>query len=90
MEKPIYALFNKVRQNWCHTCDSQGECKGCMVSELLNDIKSLEIGHSTNEGCSYCWDDRKNREKEILYFDAANNMRVAEYCPACGRQYYKD
>lgn len=86
MEKSVYALFNKVRQNWCNTCDS-GDCKNCMVSELLNDIKYLEVTTETTEGCSYCWDDRKKKSKEIFYFDAANNMRVSEYCPACGRKY---
>ena len=87
MEKQVYALFNKVRQNWCNTCDS-GNCKDCLVSDILNDIKYLEIGRTeTSEGCSYCWDDRKKKSKEIFYFDAANNMRVSEYCPACGRKY---
>ena len=89
MEKSVYALFNKVRQNWCNTCDSQGECHGCMVSELLNDIKYLEVSSSTesSEGCAYCWDDKRKRAKEIFFFDAANNMRCAEYCPMCGRKY---
>lgn len=88
MEKSVYALFNKVRQNWCNTCDSGGDCKGCMVSELLNDIKYLDVGAAeASEGCSYCWDDRRKKSKEIFYFDSANNMRVSEYCPACGRKY---
>lgn len=86
MEKSVYALFNKVRQNWCNTCDG-GDCKNCTVSELLNDIKHLEVATETTEGCSYCWDDRKKKSKEIFYFDSANNMRVSEYCPACGRKY---
>lgn len=88
MEKEVYALFNKVRQNWCNTCDSQDECKECMISELLNGIKVLEIGGAqTSEGCVYCWDDRRRKNKEIFYFDSANNMRISEYCPACGRKY---
>ena len=87
MEKSVYALFNKVRQNWCNTCDSNGDCKNCIISEILNDIKYLEVGAQTSEGCAYCWDDKRKRSKEIFYFDAANNMRVSEYCPACGRKY---
>lgn len=87
MEKQVYALFSKVRQNWCNTCDG-GDCKNCMISELLNDIKCLESnGTEIQEGCSYCWDNRKKKSKEIFYFDAANNMRTSEYCPACGRKY---
>ena len=39
-------------------------------------------------GCPYCWDARKKKEKEYLwYFDAANNLRQCEYCPNCGRKY---
>ena len=39
-------------------------------------------------GCPYCWDSRKEKEKEYLwFFDAANNLRECEYCPKCGRKY---
>jgi len=39
-------------------------------------------------GCKYCWDNRKQQEKEPLYFfDTANNMRESNYCPYCGRKY---
>ena len=39
-------------------------------------------------GCFYCWDNKKKKDKKELYFlDAANNMRVCEYCPHCGRKY---
>ena len=43
----------------------------------------------TNEiGCFYCYDNKKHKEKEELYFfDAANNMRLSKYCPNCGRRY---
>ena len=74
MEKSVYALFNKVRQNWCNTCDG-GDCKNCMVSELLNDIKYLDVGAAeTSEGCSYCWDDRKKKSKEIFYFESVDKI----------------
>ena len=39
-------------------------------------------------GCFYCYDNKKHREKEQLYFfDAANNLKTCEYCPKCGRKY---
>lgn len=39
-------------------------------------------------GCPYCWDSKKHREKDVLYFfDAANNFRACDYCPKCGRKY---
>ena len=39
-------------------------------------------------GCFYCWDTKKNKEKEYLFFfDAANNFKQCDYCPKCGRKY---
>lgn len=39
-------------------------------------------------GCFYCYDSKKRKEKEPLYFfDAANNLRECAYCPKCGRKY---
>ena len=39
-------------------------------------------------GCFYCWDPKRKKEKEYLYFfDAANNLRQCDYCPKCGRRY---
>ena len=39
-------------------------------------------------GCFYCWDSKYRKEKEQLYFfDAANNLKVCDYCPKCGRKY---
>ena len=35
-------------------------------------------------GCFYCWDQKRKKEKELYFFDAANNMRLCEYCPKCG------
>ena len=38
-------------------------------------------------GCGYCWDKKKNKEKELFFLDKANNMRPCDYCPKCGRKY---
>ena len=38
-------------------------------------------------GCKFCWDKRVKKEKELYFFDAANNMRICRYCPYCGREY---
>ena len=38
-------------------------------------------------GCFYCWDKNKNRNKELFFLDAANNMRECHYCPSCGRKF---
>lgn len=36
-------------------------------------------------GCGFCWDRRKNKTKELFFLDAANNMRLCNFCPYCGR-----
>lgn len=42
----------------------------------------------TEIGCFYCYDNKRKKEKDILYFfDAANNLRACDYCPKCGRKY---
>lgn len=38
-------------------------------------------------GCMYCWDKRKKKDKDIYFFDTANNMRISNYCPYCGRKF---
>lgn len=38
-------------------------------------------------GCFFCWDDKKKQEKELWFFDAANNLKLCDYCPKCGRKY---
>ena len=49
--------------------------------EIQQPIEEVEIG------CGYCWDRKKKKEKELFFLDAANNMRVCNYCPYCGRKY---
>lgn len=41
-------------------------------------------------GCGFCWDKRRQKNKELFFLDAANNMRVCSYCPSCGRKYQED
>lgn len=41
-------------------------------------------------GCGFCWDKRRNKEKELFFLDNANNMRICTYCPSCGRRYGKE
>ena len=38
-------------------------------------------------GCGFCWDKKKKKNKELFFLDAANNMRVCNFCPNCGRKY---
>ena len=41
-------------------------------------------------GCGFCWDKTRKKEKELFFLDAANNMRVCNYCPSCGRKYSEE
>ena len=43
----------------------------------------------TEYGCGFCWDKKKNRNKELFFLDKANNLRVCYFCPNCGRAYEK-
>lgn len=38
-------------------------------------------------GCKFCWDEKRKQEKQLMFFDQANNLRVCNYCPWCGRAY---
>lgn len=41
-------------------------------------------------GCGFCWDKKRQKEKELFFLDNANNMRVCTYCPSCGRRYHEE
>lgn len=41
-------------------------------------------------GCGFCWDRKRKKEKELFFLDAANNMRICNYCPFCGRKYNEE
>lgn len=36
--------------------------------------------------CTFCWDSRKKKDKNLTFFDQANNLRICNYCPWCGRK----
>jgi len=46
-----------------------------------------EVVTTEEYGCPFCWDKRTRRERELSYFDHANNLRICRYCPNCGRKY---
>lgn len=45
--------------------------------------------HIQDFGCGFCYDSRKKKDIELFFIDKANNMRVCEFCPSCGRPYNK-
>lgn len=50
-------------------------------------LSPAEVEVEVEFGCGFCWDKKKKRDKELFFLDAANNMRVCNYCPYCGRKY---
>lgn len=54
-------------------------------------MKEQEVKETSNEieefGCPYCWNKKKQQSKELYFFDAANNLRLCQFCPNCGRPY---
>lgn len=49
-----------------------------------------KIINNEDFGCGFCWDKKRNKEKELFFLDNANNMRICTYCPSCGRRYGKE
>lgn len=58
--------------------------------DYLNEVNKQVQIDVPEFGCSFCWDKKKNKEKELFFLDAANNMRVCIYCPSCGRKYMEE
>ena len=50
-------------------------------------LSPVEVEVEAEFGCGFCWDRKKKRDKELFFLDAANNMRICNYCPYCGRKY---
>lgn len=45
---------------------------------------------NTTIECSFCWDRKKKKSRELFFFDHANNLRPCLYCPICGRSYEEE
>lgn len=41
-------------------------------------------------GCGFCWNKKTRKSNELFFLDNANNMRVCNFCPNCGRKYEED
>ena len=92
MNKEFYQLYKNVKYHWCSDCD--GECHYCCVKDILNQIEDLDASLDTTpvdnvEGCFVC-QDKKGKSQDVFYFDKANNMREANFCPNCGADMRSD
>lgn len=36
-------------------------------------------------GCGFCYNSRRKQDIELFFLDKANNIRICQYCPYCGR-----
>lgn len=52
--------------------------------------QQTQITPETEFGCAYCWDKKRKKNKELFFLDAANNMRICNFCPNCGRSYEEE
>ena len=53
-------------------------------------MQNPQLNSEQEFGCGFCWDRKKNRSKELFFLDAANNMRICDFCPSCGRKYNEE
>ena len=60
-------------------------------NDYLNVLNANEQEKELPEfGCGFCWDKKRNKEKELFFLDKANNMRICLYCTNCGRKYSEE
>lgn len=56
--------------------------------DYYEEVQEPHLGYRANPqefGCEFCWDNRAKKNIEIYFFDRANNMRICQFCPSCGR-----
>ena len=49
--------------------------------------ENIQVEEEEEYGCQYCWNKKKQQERELYFFDTTNNLRLCHYCPNCGRKY---
>lgn len=88
MNKDIYEIYKYIQDQYCSYCDVVEEgCPDCSVKFIMSKLINLEIGNDeeNNEGCHICAP-KKGRRQEVFYDDGRGGLKVAEYCPNCGRK----
>ena len=88
MNKDIYEIYKYIQDQYCAYCDAVEEgCPDCSIKFIMNKLINLEIesNEDSNEGCHICAL-KKGRRQEVFYDDGRGGLKVAEYCPNCGRK----
>ena len=57
------------------------------LDEYDEEVSQEPVSTTEEFGCGFCWDSKRNTNKELFFLDAANNMRPCTYCPSCGRKF---
>ena len=86
MNQDLQFIFQSLDEI-CSNCESPNACSDCLYAKMRDSANALadalnRISTATT-GCHICRD-KKGNKREISYFDVANNLRFATYCPECG------
>lgn len=86
MNQDLQFIFQSLDEI-CSNCESPNACSDCLYAQMRNSANALTDAlngiSTTQTGCHICRD-KKGNKREISYFDVANNLRFATYCPECG------
>ena len=87
MNKNVFEIYSYVKNSFCSNCDVEEGCDECAFSYILNMLENLEHDDSapSQEGCHICLT-KQGRSQEVFYDDGRGGLRIAEYCPLCGRK----
>lgn len=89
MNKDFYEIYEMVKESHCLDCDIP--CSdSCSIFKTLTKIEDLSYSSSSSsfsdENCIYCYDKKRKIDKEIFYDDGRGGLKIADYCPNCGRK----
>ena len=91
MDKNFYELYEMVKDTHCLDCDVSCT-EDCVILQILNKIESLSYNDNNSDpffndnNCPYCYDKKRKINKEIFYDDGRGGLKIADYCPNCGRK----
>lgn len=89
MQTEMLNIYSGIQNIMCNECEEVRNCNrgtDCVVRNLLNYIEGLNVRVQDNaEGCHICTG-KGNKTKDVFYDDGRGGLRIADYCPNCGRE----